>query len=65
MEVNGQPGVDKGPRVIDAFIEWQKDDGSAISEVDDFEQDLTVSAAFRVFIPVTSIKFEKSKYPGK
>ncbi|MBQ1826741.1 MAG: Ig-like domain-containing protein, partial [Erysipelotrichaceae bacterium] len=45
-----------------AFIEWQKDDGSAISEVDEFEQDLTVSAAFRVFIPVTSIKFEKSKY---
>ena len=26
MEVNGQPGVDKGPRVIDAFIEWQKFD---------------------------------------
>ena len=24
MEVNGQPGEDKGPRVIDAFVEWQR-----------------------------------------
>lgn len=23
MEVNGAPGVDKGPRIVDAFIEWQ------------------------------------------
>lgn len=23
MEVNGQPGVDKGPRIVDAFVEWQ------------------------------------------
>lgn len=23
MEVNGAPGVDKGPRVLDAFVEWQ------------------------------------------
>ena len=30
MEVNGQPGVDKGPRVIDAFIEWQKFDEARI-----------------------------------
>ncbi len=26
MEVNGAPGPDKGPRVVDAFIEWQKYD---------------------------------------
>ena len=26
MEVNGQPGVDKGPRIVDAFVEWQKYD---------------------------------------
>ena len=26
LEVNGSPGVDKGPRVVDAFIEWQKFD---------------------------------------
>ena len=24
MEVNGAPGENKGPRVLDAFIEWQK-----------------------------------------
>lgn len=24
LEVNGAPGVDKGPRVVDAFMEWQK-----------------------------------------
>lgn len=24
MEVNGAPGKDKGPRVLDAFVEWQK-----------------------------------------
>lgn len=23
MEVNGQPGEDKGPRIVDAFVEWQ------------------------------------------
>jgi len=23
LEVNGQPGEDKGPRIVDAFIEWQ------------------------------------------
>lgn len=23
LEVNGAPGVDKGPRIVDAFIEWQ------------------------------------------
>ncbi len=26
MEVNDAPGTDKGPRVVDAFIEWQKYD---------------------------------------
>lgn len=26
MEVNDAPGTDKGPRVLDAFIEWQKFD---------------------------------------
>ncbi|MBO5135673.1 MAG: porin [Bacteroidaceae bacterium] len=26
MEVNGAPGPDKGPRVVDAFVEWQKFD---------------------------------------
>ncbi len=26
MEVNGAPGPDKGPRVVDAFVEWQKYD---------------------------------------
>lgn len=26
LEVNGAPGVDKGPRIVDAFIEWQKFD---------------------------------------
>ena len=26
LEVNGSPGDDKGPRVVDAFIEWQKYD---------------------------------------
>lgn len=26
LEVNGAPGVDKGPRVVDAFMEWQKFD---------------------------------------
>ena len=26
MEMNGAPGVDKGPRIVDAFIEWQKFD---------------------------------------
>lgn len=26
LEVNGAPGEDKGPRVVDAFIEWQKFD---------------------------------------
>jgi len=26
LEVNGAPGVDKGPRVLDAFVEWQKFD---------------------------------------
>ena len=26
LEVNGAPGVDKGPRVVDAFVEWQKFD---------------------------------------
>lgn len=26
MEVNGAPGVNKGPRVLDAFMEWQKFD---------------------------------------
>lgn len=24
LEVNGAPGPDKGPRIVDAFIEWQK-----------------------------------------
>lgn len=24
MEVNGSPGTDKGPRIVDAFIEWQR-----------------------------------------
>lgn len=24
MEVNGAPGIDKGPRVLDAFVEWQR-----------------------------------------
>lgn len=24
MQVNGAPGEDKGPRVVDAFVEWQK-----------------------------------------
>lgn len=24
MEVNGAPGPDKGPRIVDAFVEWQK-----------------------------------------
>lgn len=23
LEVNGQPGEDKGPRIVDAFVEWQ------------------------------------------
>lgn len=23
LEVNGSPGVDKGPRIVDAFMEWQ------------------------------------------
>lgn len=26
MEVNGAPGEDKGPRIVDAFVEWQKFD---------------------------------------
>lgn len=26
LEVNGAPGDDKGPRIVDAFIEWQKYD---------------------------------------
>lgn len=26
LEVNGAPGPDKGPRVLDAFVEWQKFD---------------------------------------
>lgn len=26
LEVNGSPGVDKGARVVDAFVEWQKFD---------------------------------------
>lgn len=26
LEVNGAPGPDKGPRILDAFIEWQKFD---------------------------------------
>lgn len=26
LEVNGAPGEDKGPRVVDAFMEWQKFD---------------------------------------
>jgi len=26
MEVNGAPGPDKGPRIVDAFVEWQKYD---------------------------------------
>ena len=26
LEVNGAPGPDKGPRIVDAFIEWQKFD---------------------------------------
>lgn len=26
LEVNGAPGEDKGPRIVDAFIEWQKYD---------------------------------------
>jgi hypothetical protein len=26
LEVNGAPGENKGPRVLDAFIEWQKYD---------------------------------------
>ena len=24
LEVNGAPGEDKGPRIVDAFVEWQK-----------------------------------------
>lgn len=24
LEVNGAPGPDKGPRIVDAFVEWQK-----------------------------------------
>ena len=24
MEVNGAPGVDKGPRIVDAYVEWVK-----------------------------------------
>lgn len=30
LEVNGAPGEDKGPRVVDAFIEWQKYDFARI-----------------------------------
>ena len=26
LEVNGQPGEDKGPRIVDAFVEWQRFD---------------------------------------
>lgn len=26
MEVNGEPGSKKGPRIVDAFVEWQKYD---------------------------------------
>lgn len=26
LEVNGAPGPDKGPRIVDAFVEWQKFD---------------------------------------
>lgn len=26
MEINGQPGEDSGPRIIDAFVEWQRFD---------------------------------------
>lgn len=26
LEVNGAPGEDKGPRIVDAFVEWQKFD---------------------------------------
>ena len=26
LEVNGTPGEDKGPRIVDAFVEWQKFD---------------------------------------
>lgn len=26
LEVNGAPGPDKGPRIVDAFVEWQKYD---------------------------------------
>ena len=30
MEVNDAPGTDKGPRVVDAFVEWQKFDFAQI-----------------------------------
>lgn len=30
MEVNGAPGPDKGPRVVDAFVEWQRYDFARI-----------------------------------
>ncbi|MBR0137757.1 MAG: Ig-like domain-containing protein [Erysipelotrichaceae bacterium] len=61
--VNGKITFPENPTMDGfAFIEWQKGAGEAISESDVFDQDLTVSAAFRKYIPVTSIKFEKSSY---
>ena len=30
LEVNGSPGEDRGPRLLDAFVEWQKYDFAKI-----------------------------------
>ncbi|MCR5066489.1 MAG: InlB B-repeat-containing protein [Erysipelotrichaceae bacterium] len=45
-----------------AFVGWKDDNGNVVPEEHLFSDNITLTAVYRVYIPVTSIRFEKATY---
>lgn len=61
--VNGKVTFPETPKLDGyAFIEWQNQDGYKVDETAEFTENITLNAAFRVYVEISSMKFEKDKY---
>ncbi|MBQ6654024.1 MAG: Ig-like domain-containing protein [Erysipelotrichaceae bacterium] len=45
-----------------AFVSWKDPNGNDVPEEHLFSDNITLTATYRVFIPITSIRFEKASY---
>ncbi len=61
--VNGRVTFPQAPQKDGyAFVCWQDESGAEITEDKVFSDNMTLTARYKVFIPITSIKFEKAQY---